>query len=70
MWNPDEASRQELELLAKLLRDEKPKSKFDKDIENALDFFNKALREAPKPKIRKKYPIYPPKVITRKKAWR
>lgn len=70
MWNPDEASRQELQSLAELLRDEKPKSKFDKAIEDALKLFNKALSEAPKPKIRKKYPIYPPKVIIRKKAWR
>lgn len=70
MWNPDEASRQELKRLAVLLRDEKPKSKFDKAIEDALKLFNKALSEAPKPKIRKKYPIYPPKVIAGKKAWR
>lgn len=32
MWNEDEASRQELQNLAELLRDEKPKSKFDKAI--------------------------------------
>lgn len=70
MWNEDEASRQELQSLAELLRDEKPKSKFDKAIEDTLKLFNKALSEAPKPKIRKKYPIYPPKVIVGKKAWR
>lgn len=70
MWNPDEASRQELKRLAELLRDEKPKSKFDKAIEDALKLFNKALSEAPKPKIRKKYPIYPPKPVARKKAWK
>lgn len=76
MWNEDEASRQELQSLAELLHLEckpksKPKSKFDIDIEKALERLNRAMREYKKPK----YPIYPPLLAhtsgwQRKKAWK
>lgn len=45
-------------------------NKFDEQIAEELERFNKALRTAQKPKIRKRYPVYPPKAVARKKAWR
>ena len=39
-------------------------------IMEALEMFNKALKSAKKPKIRKRYPIYPPKPVARKRAWK
>lgn len=49
-------------------------SKTDILIQQALELFNKALRSAKKPKIGKRYPIYPArKVLTsgwkRRKVW-
>lgn len=49
-------------------------SKSDILIQQALELFNKALLSAKKPKIRKRYPIYPSKsVLTsgwqRRKVW-
>ena len=34
---------------------------YDKAIMEALEMFNKALKSAKKPKIRKRFPIYPAK---------
>ena len=52
-------------------------SKSDILIQQALELFNKALLSAKKPKIRKRYPIYPSKsVLTsgwqrrERKAWK
>lgn len=48
---------------------------YDKAIMEALEMFNKVLKSAKKPKIRKRYPIYPVKEqrasgwLCRRKVW-
>nr|DAU14849.1 MAG TPA: hypothetical protein [Caudoviricetes sp.] len=61
MKDTDKATEQELKHFAELIRKDKEKSKYDKAILDALEMFNKALKSAKKPKIRKRYPIYPVK---------
>ena len=50
---------------------------YDWAIMEALEIFNKALKSAKKPKIRKRYPIYPSKMAPNsgwqrreRKAWK
>lgn len=52
-------------------------NEYDKAILDALEMFNKALKSAKKPKIRKRYPIYPVKMAPNsgwqrreRKAWK
>lgn len=77
MKDADKATEQELKRFAELIRKDKEKSKYDKAILDALEMFNKALKSAKKPKIRKRYPIYPSKMAPAsgwqrrgRKAWK
>lgn len=77
MKDADKATEQELKRFAELIRKDKEKSKYDKAILDALEMFNKALKSAKKPKIRKRYPIYPVKMAPNsgwqrreRKAWK
>lgn len=50
-------------------------NEYNKAILDALEMFNKALKSAKKPKIRKHYPVYPNKKVVssgwcRKKEWK